>query len=237
MRRLVPAISAALLAALLASTLGPRLAEAQDKNWEEVRRENGVIVWQRTLPDRDMPIFRGQTVIGANIYLLLAILADFDNHCQWMHGCHTAKLLEARDDHHRISYNRTDAPWPIDDRDVVLESHVEVHPDAHKVRIRFASVQSPLMPEVDGVVRMNRLRGYYELVALGPDKTRVQYQVDTDPGGYLPDWVVAMASEDIPVNTLTNLRKRAKAVAGRYDDFIARWNPAQNPDAPKLLPD
>jgi len=230
-RTLLAAIAALLVLSLAAA------AAAQAPGWEEVRRDKGVTVWQKERPDLGMPIFRGRTVIDANVYVLLAILADFDNHCQWMHGCHTAKLLKGYDDFHRVSYNRTDAPWPVDDRDVVLDSRVEVKAARHTVLIRFKSITSALQPEVDGVVRMTKLQGYYKLVALSPTRTTVEYQVDTDPGGYLPDWVVARASQDLPVNTLTNLRKRAGLVDGQYKDFIARWDPAHNPEAPQVVPE
>ncbi len=173
------------------------------------------------------------------MFRVLAILADFDHHCEWMHGCKQARLLKTFDRYHRLSYNRTEAPWPVSDRDVVLDSQVKVDPEKHRVTIHFKGVSNPLKPEVEDVVRMVRLRGYYRLTALGPNKTEVQYQVDADPGGSLPDWVVRAASEDLPLNTLTNLRKRAgnKSSDADYDAFYATWDVKRNPKAPKLLPD
>lgn len=204
--------------------------------WEMVEEENGVKVYQKAIEGRDLPIFRGDTVIDANIYDLLAVISDFDRHVEWMHGCHTAKLLKQIDDLRRVSYNRTDAPWPVDDRDVVLESRVEIQAEKHTVLIHFKSIQSPLKPEVEGVVRMNRLKGYYKLTAESATRTRVQYQVDTDPGGSIPDWVVEAVGEDMPINTLTNLRQQVGKVKGQYPAFMKRWDPALNPEAPVVIP-
>lgn len=211
-------------------------SNAQAQEWKVVRKENGITVSQKEVPGRGLPTFRGASTINANLYEVLAILADFDSHCKWMHGCHTAKLLKEFDDYHRISYNRTDAPWPIDDRDAVLESQIEVQSEKHTILIRFKSIKSALMPEVDGVVRMNTTRGYYMLTAVSPTKTRVQYEVDADPGGFLPDWVVVMAAEDVPYNTLTNLRKRAAQSKGQHQTFIDHWDPDKNPEAPRIVP-
>jgi hypothetical protein len=153
----------------------------------------------------------------------MGVLQDFERHCEWQHGCKEAKLIERTDQFRRVSYNRTDAPWPVDDRDVVLGSTVSVDLANRTVMIRFEAVKHRAQPEVDGVVRMVRLRGYYMLTSSGPNTTRVQYQVDADPGGWIPDWVVRMASEDIPLNTLRNLRKQVLRVGGQYDLLVGQW--------------
>lgn len=204
--------------------------------WSVVRKEGGVTVTQKEIEGRDLPIFRGTTVIRANIYDLLGVLQDIPNHPKWMHRCKEARTLKRHGEFHVLHYNRTDAPWPVSDRDTVLDSKVEIQPDKHTVLVKFRAVKSPLQGEVDDVVRMVRLRGYYKLTALDAKRTRVQYQVDADPGGSLPAWVVKMASEDMPVNTLTNLRARVKKVGNAYAEFRKRWDPAFNPEAPVLIP-
>lgn len=222
-------------AALSPTLLAPATAHADGAKgaWEVVTREDGVTVSQKEVEGRDLPVFRGATTIPANMYLLLGILSDFDRHKEWMHSCHTAKLLKKIDDYTRISYNRADAPWPVDDREVILHSKVTFNAKTRTIKINFRSTKFAGAPSTpDGVVRMQRLKGYYMLRAKGPNTTYVQYEVDADPGGMIPSWLAAKASSDIPVNTLRNLRKRAKAVAKDYEAFMAKWDPAKNPDAP-----
>jgi hypothetical protein len=45
-----------------------------------------------------------------------------------------------------------------------------------------------------------------------------------------------MVVDDMPVNTLTNLRAQVKKRGGQYKAFLSRWDPAQNPEAPKMIP-
>ena len=61
------------------------------------------------------------------------------------------------------------------------------------------------------------------MVAMGPDKTLVEYQVNADPAGELPDWVVEQTSKDLPLHTIVNLRKQVKATKGQYDQWIAKY--------------
>ena len=204
--------------------------------WKVVHQEAGVTVSQKEIEGRDLPIFRGATVINADIYELLGVLQDVANHPLWMHRCKEAQVLERYGEFHVLHYNRTDAPWPVSDRDTVLESKIDVSPEKATVTVRFKATKSPLRGEVADVVRMLRLRGYYKLTALSGTRTRVEYQVDADPGGSLPVWVVKMASQDMPVNTLTNLRARVRETNGMYREFRKRWDPSLNPDAPALIP-
>ncbi len=227
------AAALATVACLLVTTLA-----LAGNGWEEVTDDEGVRVEEKEVAGRNMPIFRGRTTINARIYTILAVLADFDKHPQWQHACMEAALLKEIDPYNRISYNRIDSPWPVDDRDVVVRSVVKVIPEKNTVSISLKGIASPLKPEVEDVVRMPRMIGTFTLKALGPKKTWVQYQIDADPGGSLPDWVARSAVEDIPFNTLKNLRARttSKGIEDTYADFIKAWDPQHNPKAPVVIP-
>ena len=69
---------------------------------------------------------------------------------------------------------------------------------------------------------MPRLNGHYIFSEASKGKTKIEYQIDADPGGLLPAWLAKMASRDIPLKTLVNLRNRVKktAQAGTYKKYI-----------------
>jgi hypothetical protein len=213
------------------------IADADITRWEVVRQEDGIVTESWRPEGRTLPIFRGSAVVEANIYQLLAILQDIDHHCLWMHGCHTARLVGREGDFSYVLYNRANAPWPVSDRDVVMRALIEIKPKSHTVLIRFTNITHPGAPSVEGVVRMPRLAGFYKLTALSESRTRVTYQVDADPAGDLPAWVAEMVVEDMPFNTLSNLRKRARKTKGDYTSFIEKWDPKRNPKAPQVVPE
>jgi hypothetical protein len=200
--------------------------------WEIIAQEAGITVSRKDVPGRDLPIFRGTGVVNASAIEILAILSDSPRNPEWMHNCHSARKLKTIDDQSRIIYNRTTAPWPVSDRDVVLQSSATWVPDTATVMVRFKSISSPLQGEVDGVVRMPRLNGFYKLEALSWEKTRVTYQVDADPGGLLPDWLVERVQNDIPLKTLKNLRRQVVRMRGKYPVFMKKWDPRQGGAAP-----
>ena len=213
-------------AALLVSSV------AQAGGWEVITKEDGITVSSKVTPGKDLPTFRGTGIVKASIYEILAVLDDTSRNTDWMHNCHTATMLERVDEVTRIIYNRTDAPWPVSDRDVVLRSTATWNVEKRTVIVRFKSIQSPLMGEVEDVVRMPHLEGFYKLTAVDWDTTRVTYQVDADPGGSLPDWLVSAVQNDIPLHTLKKLRGQVDKMRGKYPEFVKLWDPRFGGKAP-----
>lgn len=198
-----------------AAIVAPRLAFAASK-WETITREGGIIVSIRPEPGREYPTFRGIGRVEANKWQILAMLEDADKHKEWMHKCSGSKMIEKKSPGVQIVYNRTDAPWPVKDRDVVLKSSFKLAREGKEVWIKFRQTSHGKMGPVDGVIRMPTLVGHYHLVEIDDNRTLVEYQVNADPGGTLPDWIVKQTTKDLPLHTLKNMRTRMKTVGGNY---------------------
>jgi ribosome-associated toxin RatA of RatAB toxin-antitoxin module len=206
---------------LVAALTQPSLAS---DDWRHLTAKDGIEVSEREVPGRAFPIFRGVGTIEANLYDVFAVIADVDRYTEWMHKCVDAREVRRESKTVRYAYNRIGAPWPVRDRDVVLRSETIVIEPGRKVHVRFGSVEEGSMGPVKGVVRMRRLEGHYKLEALGPEQTRVEYQVDADPGGRLPAWLVRRNTRDLPLHTLLKLRQQVTKMGGQYDDSIRQWD-------------
>ena len=212
-----------LLSLLLVGAMSHGTAAAA--NWETVVKQGGVTVEKKAVDGRDLPVFRGRTIIQGSIYEALTVLDDSPGRTKWVHRCSESRVVKAISDFKRYVYNRTDAPWPVNDRDVVVLTDIKVDTVKKQVRIGFKSA-SGILPSVDGVVRIPRLKGMYFLEARGPDKTLIIYEIDTDPGGWLPKWLVKRTTRDIPLQTLLNLQKQVTAVhrKGGLEEMKAYWH-------------
>lgn len=200
----------------------PTLAQA-GSGWEQVASEEGITVYSKQAPGRGFPTFRGVGLVGADIFQVMAVLSDIERYPQWADRCMEARLLEKKSEFERILYNRTDSPWPVEDRDAVFHSVAHVDLKKMVVNIRFQAVRSERMRPIAGVVRMNWLRGHYVLSFKGPGKTLVDYQVDANPGGLLPTWLAKMATRRLPLFTIRNLRTQCKKTEGWYKTRIEQW--------------
>jgi len=178
------------------------------RDWEHVAENDGITIWKREVPGVEVPSFRGEVVIDADIDAVGNAIQDWQHHAQWMHRCAESKQLERLGESESLLYNRTDSPWPVSDRDVVLRTKRQVSPDGSDILLSFQNVETDLKPAVHGVVRMPKLSGFYKLTRLRPAKTQVVYQVEANLGGSLPPWMVKRVVEDMPYETLARLRDR-----------------------------
>lgn len=217
-----------------AAALRPaRGAWADDEvGWKIIAQENGVVVWNRLEPGREVPVFKGIGTVEAGLFEVLAVLDDVPRHTEWMANCMQSRILKQVNDFDRVLYNRTHAPWPVSDRDVVLNCTVDGTMSKREVFCPFTSFASPLQGQVDGVVRMPRLRGHYRLYGIDDKHTRVTYQIDVDPGGHLPDWVVELTSKKLPLDTIVGLRRQVAKTRGRYSAFLQKYDPAHGGTIP-----
>ena len=197
-------------------------APAWAAGWQKVLSQDGVTVFAKGVPGRDLPMLRGRAVLDASPYEILAVLQDHTRHCEWMRYCASVRLLEQTADNERYLYNRTDPPLPASDRDVVLKTRFRIVAQGTRIETFFVSTRHRKAPKTDAV-RIPRLRGHYKLTAIAGGKTRVEYQVDSDPGGDAPHWLVAKESKSMPLEMLRNLRSQVASTRGRYQGFVAKW--------------
>ncbi|MCO4761411.1 MAG: START domain-containing protein [Myxococcales bacterium] len=218
--RLFPAL--ALVAVLLYTTA----SEAADRGkWRHIASEDGVTVSARDIPGQAFPEFRGVAVFHATMFEMLAILDDTPRHCQWQASCTVMRVLKRYDEFDRLLYHRIHAPWPASDRDLVFRANTRLSGKAQKATSRFRLVSGVVGPK-SGIVRVKQMYGSFKFTVLGPKRIRVVYQVYSDPGGWLPTWLVRSASKKIPLNTLRLLRAQVKKTRGQYQAFHKRYDPA-----------
>jgi hypothetical protein len=208
MRERNPCLLTFLFAIALAS-----YAYAKDApQWQFVDADDGIRTWKLELPDQDLPGFRGQAMIEANAETILKVMLDHKSHTKWMYRCAESRVLEKLDEQRAILYNRTSAPWPVWDRDVVVLSTISKSDDGRSVDVKFSNVDSQLKKVPEGVIRMPRLVGFYKLREKAPGRTEVTYQIESDIGGSIPGWLARRAAKELPFVTLSRLRDR---VAGK----------------------
>jgi len=219
------------LSAFLGASLAHTAVAAPRSGWRHVATTDGVRVSAREIQGQSFPEFRGVTVMKADMFQLLAILDDAKRHCEWQASCKVMRVVRHFDEFNRLLYHRLDSPWPVSDRDVVFKAGVTVDWKRKVVWSRFRAVRGPVKPK-PGVVRMRRMYGHFKFELIRPGTIRATYQVFSDPGGWLPAWLVAAASKKIPLNTLRGLKAQVAKTRGQYAAFHKRYNPARGGTIP-----
>lgn len=188
-------------------------------DWESVSDEDGIQVWQQPVEGTSLVRFRGRGKVDASIKKILAVLQDWKRKTEWMESCVENRPVRFQGLGKRVVYNRTGSTVPlVSDRDVVVQTSLKILEKERGVELYARATNDKLAPEVDGVVRMPSLDLKWRLIAVSPTETDVTYEVQADPGGALPKWIVNLVSKKIPHKTITNLRKQVKE---NYDEELA----------------
>lgn len=133
-----------------------------------------------------LPWCRASALIEAPLADLRAVVLDFDRYPQRFPRIHEVRALGPD-----VKYLRLDLPSPLADRDYCARFRFEVDAAAW-FRVSWFAVRHEAAPPVEGVVRLDRAAGAWELVA-GPTGTRVVYTWEGELDGALEDWMLVRA--------------------------------------------
>lgn len=209
----------------LALFVNAALADGASSGWRKLYEEEGILVSTREEAGRDMPSLRGQAKLNVPILHLLAIILDDARSKEWAKGADETSVLEHVNARTEIIYARSRQPWPVKDRDLVMQRTVEVLEPGHAYRVHLVCLPGH-RPELPNVVRMQSCETSFSLRAVDAGNTQIDYRVHADPGGHFPDWIVRLASKSIPLDTLNGLVKQAQRTRGSYSAAVAQWSTA-----------
>jgi len=172
-------------------------------NWQLVVNKEGVKICLATLASSIYKSFQGIVTMQASISQITDALADIKQAHLWLYNCKQVKLI-AQQDYEYWTYAQTKMPWPIKDRDLILHSKVEQQTD-NSIIIHLSTEPNKVPVNVNHV-RIRKLTGYWQLVAVSPNKTQVTYQLTLDPAGNIPVWLANQFVTEAPFQTLKGLR-------------------------------
>ncbi len=219
-RRLFPL----LLLPVLAGAGAPPASD-QGPRWRLISDRDGIQVYRpRAAATR---AFRGVTRLpDGDEYALVALLEDYAAYPEWMHFVDGARPLNPDQPGPRRLRLTTLMPWPLADRDAVVEARVRQVREAGRQEVVVTLRNRPaLLPPDPDYLRLPALTGELRFRRVPPDELEVRYQLSLDPGGGAPDWLIDLLLREAPHFTLERLRRvvtRAEYQGHYYPDLDLR---------------
>lgn len=215
-------ITVTILATLL-STAG--VPEAGQGEWETISKPgDSVTVYRKQVPGSSVLAFKGITTVDLHIGKLLTVYTDSSTQKDWVDRFDSSGDLRIITSLERTYWIRFGLPFPISDRDYVLNINGNLD---HANRVFVAdlkSVEDPERPEDDCCVRGIAFGTYYKFEALPGEKTRLTVEVHTDPMGLLPAWFVNLIQKGWPAKTLGGLVERSRRKDVRIYAGMENWH-------------
>jgi len=191
--------------------------------WDLVGVTDGVEVSRKTIPGSNLFAFRGETISDIPASILSSVILNDPIGPEWVDLMYLSQHLARYDEHTKLVHQGYDLPWPIQDRDYVLKESANYDQEAKIFTLIFQSVEDPLMPVNDCCVRAIANRTFWYLEVLPSGKTKVIVEVNTDPKGFLPGWLVNLIQEDWPHNTINALFSQVAKGGVEKNPHNANW--------------
>ena len=192
-------------------------AGASGEKWELVGSKDDIVTYRREVAGSPLIAIRGEAVVDASILHVASVLMDAAHLPQWMDRLAEARRIRTIGLRHYVEYDRASTPFPLTDRDFVVETWVEIDAAKKQLLLKAHSVTDPSAP-VTGLVRGEVLSSLFTLVPLDQGRrTRVVAEVHTDPKGSLPKWLVNLVQKSWAHTTIMGLRSQVRKATGPDD--------------------
>jgi hypothetical protein len=201
--------SAITLVTILLGVLSPALIWAQSHEWKLKKEIKDLKVYFRKSTDSKINELKIETVVNAPVATVVAAIRDVPMQPYWVYHCIEAERLHMVSETENYVYAKIDFPWPMSDRDYVVNSKLWQDTLAHEVVLHL-SARPHYIPEKTDVVRIPLMEAVWKFKDLGNGKTKVTNHLKSDPAGTMPPWMVNLAIDQGPTRSMHNLKELVK---------------------------
>jgi len=191
---------------LFISFISSSFTVLQSREWKKAYDKKGILIYTRSTSS-GFKEFRAITTINKPMKSVLAVMKDYKAHPEWMLAIKECEKIKQVNSCTRYLYYMIRLPWPLSNRDLVSKSSFSAQKDG-SVLMRMEAAPTK-KAKVKKRIRIKKAKGYWKVIPLKGNKTKVIYQYASDPVG-LPAWLVNMFLLDAPLNTFEGLKKQVQ---------------------------
>ncbi len=179
-----------------------------DTGWQLSKSDQRIRVYSLSIDGSDMDAVKGETTVNAPLDRVLSVFLKSTDCQDWLHDCSNYKVLKDNDDENRQIYFVHDFPWPITDRDYILD--VEEVQNPNEVVLHIVS-DNDALPSKSGFIRGGNMEGSIRLTPSASNKkTKVTWMLHIEVGDGIPKVLANSHIIDMMHGSLMNLSKSVK---------------------------
>lgn len=146
------------------------------------------------------------TIENASLDELVVLLKNVADYPKWQYNMTSSEILKRESDQSIITRSVIDAPWPVENRELIVRYQILQNREQGEVVINAKTLAYDY-PESKGLVRVPFSHARW-IVKQSGSSLKVNYALSVDPGGSIPVWLVNMSIAEGPYHTFTNLKKK-----------------------------
>jgi hypothetical protein len=174
--------------------------------WTLKKDKDGIKVYTGKMTDSKFNAIKVSCDLKGNLSALASILLQPSLQPEWVIATKTSKLIKQLAPNHIYYYNIATIPWPLANRDMVIDLKIVQDSVTKKMTITANSIEN-VLPNMKGLERIPYTNAIWEVTPIGVNSIHVEYFLKINPGGGVPAWIVNMFIAKAPFESFENLSK------------------------------
>ena len=194
----------------LASLEKPNYIKLDDKLWTRSGEDEGIKTFKREMENDPIIGLRGQGVIDAPIAKVAQVIFDNSRATEWIDSLADTRVVKKVSDYEQITYSHISTPPLIlKDREFVTQAKVHYNALEKTIYVTLEPGDNSLVPPSNYI--RGTLHGGFLLKPIeNGQKTFLVTEMQGDPKGDVPKWIVNMFQSGWAKNTIERIRKQVK---------------------------
>lgn len=193
------------------------LCMAQDK-WKLRTEEDGIKIYTSPVLNSAIKAIKAECMLNATPSQLVAVITDL-KHCKdWVYHSKSNILVKVVSPSELYYYSEVVVPWPAQNRDFI--AHIMVSQNSQtKVVTVDAPCVADMVPRRQKIVRITHSVGKWTITPVKKNLIRVEYELEVDPGGTVPVWLVNLFATQGPMETFEKLKVQVQTPLYKNQHF------------------
>ncbi|HXS38223.1 MAG TPA: START domain-containing protein, partial [Flavipsychrobacter sp.] len=195
-------VKRAIISLLLLFTLSN--VYAGDK-WELKKDEDGIKVYTANTPGSNLKAIRAEFITKGTPAKLAAILLNVNSQKDWVYSTKSAAIVKRISENEIIYYSEKSMPWPVSNRDVVMDLKISQDKVSGYMTVNISSVNN-LVAVKKNIVRVPSSNATWKVTPINNSTMKIEYEGQADPGGSIPAWITNMFISKGALETFRKLK-------------------------------
>jgi hypothetical protein len=193
-----------ILALIMVFAASYSTAPAQD--WRLKKEGKNLKVYTADVANSSCKAVRVECMVTGKASQVVAVMCDLERQKEWVFNDKYSYLLKRLADNEVIYYSEVSVPWPGTNRELI--SHMTITQPATGIVNIESHAEPDFLPEKDDLVRLRHSNFQWTISAAGNNQQKIVYEIQFDPGGSVPAWMINMFVTKGPYETFSKLQAR-----------------------------
>lgn len=181
--------------------------------------KNGIKVWTYQVENNPIMRYRAETIVNTTLENAVGLILDTEKGKKWIPYVSDLSVIERNDTIGKfIVYMRLDFPFPLSDRDLVVEGKLSKLSDG-RIVFKNKSIVDARVPVKANIVRIQQYEGDWIFQKLAAQQVKVSTSGFADPAGGIPLSFVNNFVQQQPYQMLQRMKQQVKQSHYSSDDI------------------